>query len=313
MRGFRLRIFSLILTIAILVVSPVGALAASVSATVNCSNLPVFSQPVFSGDTYIGSISKGTQVEVVAINGAWAMITRDGNTGYTGVDYLTPVSATTTRVKGYTVCSSAVYAKASSSSTLMGTLGSGATVYLVGESGDYYKIQNADGSVTGYTKKSNLSPNKPTSNTSSASILDEIKARTVKMDWFSGGGSSLVSRGSYFYIYDILSGTLIYVKRCGGTNHMDIETANKTETAKLKGVYGGEWSWDSRPVIIIANYKCVAGAINGMPHDGNSTLSDNGLDGVICLHLTNSRTHGSDTVNENHQASINWAYSWAHS
>ena len=48
-----------------------------------------------------------------------------------------------------------------------------------------------------------------------------------------------------------------------------------------------------------------------MPH-GDQTITDNGYDGQFCLHLYNSRTHGSDSINSEHQKAIYNAYYWAH-
>ena len=75
---------------------------------------------------------------------------------------------------------------------------------------------------------------------------------------------------------------------------------------------GGSFSWDSRPVILIANGYYVACAINTMPH-GDQTITDNNYDGQFCLHMLGSKTHGSDSVNSEHQKAIQAAYAWAHS
>ena len=48
-----------------------------------------------------------------------------------------------------------------------------------------------------------------------------------------------------------------------------------------------------------------------MPH-GDQTITDNGYDGQFCLHMIDSKTHGSDTVNTEHQKAIRMAYNWAH-
>ena len=42
------------------------------------------------------------------------------------------------------------------------------------------------------------------------------------------------------------------------------------------------------------------------------TITNNGYDGQFCLHMVNSKTHGTGKVNPNHQACINKAYKWAH-
>ena len=94
---------------------------------------------------------------------------------------------------------------------------------------------------------------------------------------------------------------------------MDIEPATAADTEKLRQCLGGEWTYVRTPVILIAEGKCIAASLYGEPHGGTDTVSGNNMDGVVCLHLTNSRTHGSDRVDEDHQAAIREAYNWAHS
>ena len=153
---------------------------------------------------------------------------------------------------------------------------------------------------TGYMKTSALS---------TAKRKTSWKSKVVAMNWFDGG-QNVLSVGGYGTIYDIRTGVKIRIKRMGGHNHADVEPATKADTAKLKSL-GGGYSWDSRAVILYSNGKYVACAINTMPH-GDQTITNNGYDGQFCLHMLGSRTHGSDKVNENHQAAINQAYNWAH-
>ena len=39
---------------------------------------------------------------------------------------------------------------------------------------------------------------------------------------------------------------------------------------------------------------------------------NNNYDGQFCLHMVGSKTHGSDSVNSEHQSAIRKAYNWAH-
>ena len=287
-----------------------GGAQAAVDAKVTRNNLPVFDSTSFSEEAYLGSLNKGTVVSVLAVKGAWAKIELNGRVGYTGAEYLDKVEEeSATRVKGYANQNATVYKSASASASKLGTISKGTAVYAVGVSGKFCRVQNAAGTVTGYVYTSCLSKTPPSDN-SAASTLQQNKAKVIKLDWFDGG-SSLVDRGCYYHIYDIKSGQLIRVKYTTGTNHMDLEPATAEDTAKLKRACGG-WSWERRPVILIAEGRFIAASINCMPHGGEDTLSGNDMDGVICLHMTNSRTHGSDNVDEDHQAAINAAYNWAH-
>jgi hypothetical protein len=44
-----------------------------------------------------------------------------------------------------------------------------------------------------------------------------------------------------------------------------VEPANASDTAVLKRMYGGTWSWTARAVLLIAGGHYIAGAINACP------------------------------------------------
>lgn len=142
-------------------------------------------------------------------------------------------------------------------------------------------------------------------------VANAMKPYVTAPDWFKSG-SKVLKRNQYGYLYDIKTGLLMRIKRMGGLNHADVEPATMADTAKLLKIAGGAFSWNSHSCILIAGGKYVACAINTMPH-GRQTIKDNGFDGQFCLHMVNSLTHGSTTVNKTHQAAIKAAYKWAHS
>ncbi len=135
------------------------------------------------------------------------------------------------------------------------------------------------------------------------------KHKVRLMDWYHGG-SSVLRLDGYGYIYDIKTGITIRVKRCGGTSHADLEPATKKDTYKLWKLDHG-FSWERRPVILFCHGKYVDCSINTKPH-GKQTIRNNGYKGQFCLHMANSRTHGSKRVDEEHMACVRRAYDWAH-
>jgi len=125
--------------------------------------------------------------------------------------------------------------------------------------------------------------------------------KVVEMDWYDSDVSSLVyKRGGTAKIIDCETGTVIKIRRVGGSNHMDVEPLTAEDTAKLKKIYGGTWSWKRRSVVLVADGKYIAASINGMPH-GAEISTTNNFDGQFCLHTTNSRTHGTNKVDGEHQ------------
>lgn len=268
----------------------------------------VFAQPDVSSPHL--SVSKGLNVTLTAMNGVWAQVRRDGVTAYCPLASL----SLRNRLHGYVSSDSYLYLEASTRSTRSpAKLSINTDVYVLGIDGSFFRVENADGSIVGYIPMSNVSNTKvqvAPYTPSLEDIVNAMKQNVVVMDWYNGG-SSVLKKGEYGLLYDIESGSVISIKRMGGSSHADIEPASKDDTAKLLQMCGGKFSWDSRSVILIANGKCVAAAINTMPH-GDQTIYDNGYDGQFCLHLYNSRTHGSDSVNSEHQKAIYNAFYWAH-
>jgi LysM repeat protein len=104
-------------------------------------------------------------------------------------------------------------------------------------------------------------------------------------------------------IIDVATGLSFEVKRRGGHNHADIEPLTSADTAVLKQIYGGTWSWVRRAVIVVTGGRRIAASINGMPHGGQS-ISGNNCNGHICLHFLGSRTHASNALDADHQRMV---------
>lgn len=277
------------------------ASAASMSAFFH-SNATIYQYPSTSSASL--AVPRGTTCTITAMNNGWAQITRAGITAYCPTYSL----CFSNRIKGYTNKSCKIYAQASTSSA-SATLGANTEVYIIGIGGGYFWVQNANASVTGFIPTGDVSNQKTAVQQAKQETFD-FRPYVVAMEWYNGG-SKVLKRGAYTTMLDLMSGQLISIKRMGGSSHMDVEPATAADTAKLLAACGGEWSWDSRPVILYADGKFIACAINTMPH-GDQTIFDNNYDGQFCLHMLGSKTHGSNKVNDLHQEAIYAAYAWAH-
>ena len=162
--GAAKRCFAAVLIILMTMACCSQALAASVKAKINSSSARVYNVPSTSAKASVSAV-KGIRVSITGYANGWARISYNGHTGYMQSKYLNLVN----RVKAYTSKSTPVYKQASSSSSRLGTLSAASTVYVVGRSGSYYRVQNQSGSVTGYIAGSNLSSRKPSTSGSSAS------------------------------------------------------------------------------------------------------------------------------------------------
>ena len=95
-------------------------------------------------------------------------------------------------------------------------------------------------------------------------------------------------------VYDIKTGLTYHVKSFSNGRHADVETVSHKDTEIMKQTFNGVWSWDVRPVLVTINGRTMAASINGMPH-GGGVISDNGMDGQVCIHFQGSSTHNGNT------------------
>lgn len=113
----------------------------------------------------------------------------------------------------------------------------------------------------------------------------------------------LFPRKSSAVMVDVDTGLKVNIYRYGGTLHADIEPKTSKDTATLKKIYGGKWSWTRRAVILEVGGRRIAASINGMPHGGQD-IRNNDFDGQICMHFLDSRVHNSNKVCPDHQAMV---------
>ncbi len=138
-----------------------------------------------------------------------------------------------------------------------------------------------------------------------------------KIDWYTGGIQEMLPRGANFKIYDVKTGIVWWAHRWAGGRHMDIETLTAADSARLCEIYGvknlqeivDNNMWQRRPCLITIGTRTFAASLDGMQHnpDGD-TIANNGMDGQVCLHFTNSEGHASQSVSVWHKEAIEYAY-----
>lgn len=136
--------------------------------------------------------------------------------------------------------------------------------------------------------------------------FNRLKGSVILLDWFKGGADWL-SRGSYFTITDVKTGLSFKARRFGGWYHADSEPASAADTAIMKRIAGGRWSWDRRAIWVTIGSKTVAASMHCMPHMANPTKNDN-FDGHFCVHLYNSKVHETGQPCPRHQSKVQAAY-----
>ena len=143
---------------------------------------------------------------------------------------------------------------------------------------------------------------KPTPKPSSGSSGSSSSSKYgIMADWSEV--NRLAPRGSTFTVKDFYTGITYTCYRMGGSKHMDVEPKTKEDTAKMKKSMGGKWTWQRRPLLVKIKGKWYAASLYGEPH-GQQTIYDNNMDGQVCIHFLNSRTHGTNIKDPDHQRCI---------
>lgn len=101
-------------------------------------------------------------------------------------------------------------------------------------------------------------------------------------------------------VTDVESGIAFKAQRRAGSRHADMQPLTKADSAAMKAIYGGAWSWRRKAVIVEADGERIAASMHGMPHGGDG-IPGNGFNGHFCIHFPGSTTHGSGLVDVDHQ------------
>ncbi len=96
--------------------------------------------------------------------------------------------------------------------------------------------------------------------------------------------------GRTYTVTDYNTGTQFSLTFTGGSNHAEVEASSAADTAVIKTVFGNAFSYFKRPVVIAIGEKNVAASLQGFPH-GSDTISQNDMDGHLCLYFQGSLSH----------------------
>lgn len=125
----------------------------------------------------------------------------------------------------------------------------------------------------------------------------------VNIDWWTGGIQDIYAKGTIAEITDIETGITWHEMRRGGSSHADVQPVTAQDTEAFKAAAGGAWSWQRRAIWVSIDGVRYAASMNCMPH-GDGAIQDNNFPGHHCIHFLNSRTHGGDNLDEEHQACV---------
>lgn len=295
------------LLLAVMMIQAIPAYAAS-AYVVKTSNAKLYAEA--SSKSKAVKVGKGKAVSVYETNGNWARVKVSGKAGYMLKSALTPKSSSASS-SGYKTLSSG--SKGSAVKKLQSRLNSKGYLSAGHVTGTYDSATAL--AVRQFTLLNNLSASSKATASMQKKLFSSAcksKPNVSNANWFKCGISSIFPRsGGRAYIVDVQTGIKLKIRRVGGTNHADVEPATKTDTSKLKKIYNGAFSWDSRGVVLIVGGKYFAAAINSYPH-GAQISHSNGYDGQFCLHLNGSKTHGTEAHNPYHQQNVEKVYEYFH-
>lgn len=113
--------------------------------------------------------------------------------------------------------------------------------------------------------------------------------------------------GSTATLQDFATGHQFNIYRLFGANHADCEPLTADDSCIMRKCFGGDWSWERRAAILLIDGNAIACSIAGMPHGTSQDIYGNDFDGHFDLHFLNSRTHGTDKVDPDHQTAVHTA------
>ena len=145
------------------------------------------------------------------------------------------------------------------------------------------------------------------------------------LEWFSEA-QYVIPINADFRVVDLATGKSFNARRTVGSGHADCETLTANDTAIMKEIWGGNFNWNKRSVLIEYKGRTIAASAAGMMHAGNdgapggewtSWRSDgygaginydyikgNNAHGHFDLHFYKSIGHSSGVENKTHQENV---------
>ena len=297
--------------IALLPATPLGTALADETGKVTASSLNIRKTPSTEAEK-LRSVKKGTKLTILESDGDWYKVSVGKVVGYVAKKYVTIDGDAPAAAKpSGTIASLGDAPKASKPGDnnnhvkkLQQAL-SIAGYYTGNITGNYG--EKTEQAVRAFQKAKGLSVDGIAGNGTIKALFGSTAAggntiKTEKPNWFDGG-KNLIPKGAVFTVKDVRTGKTFKARRWSGSNHIDAEPYNSDATKTIKSIYGGSFSWDRRPILILYKDHVYAASMNGMPH-GEQTIKGNDFEGHFCVHFYKSKTHGTDKVDSDHQDAV---------
>ena len=161
-----------------------------------------------AGTSYsvLGSLSKGTKVEVISTTNGWSKISYNGSTGYVSSQYLSDNTTSTNTTTKYVAATTLnVRSGAGTSYSVLGSLSKGTKVEVISTTNGWSKI-NYNGSI-GYVSSQYLSSSSTDSSTSiTLSSVNKVISLAKSLlgksyVWGAQGPSTFDCSGFTYYVF----------------------------------------------------------------------------------------------------------------
>jgi len=237
------------------------------------------------------TLNSGTSVDVLEHDPAgWSSVRTNGTTGFIRSDLLvlpghaaifgTSVAQAPTTLK--TVGGVNFRAEPSTDARIISVLNTGTSVEVLEYDPDGWSKVRSNGS-TGYIR---------------SDLLGEGAGSVELLSW--SAAREIIRTGVNMRVVDVRTGSSFTLRCFSKNGHADVEPVTQADTDTISRTRGGTWSWAARPVWVTIGNRTLAASLNGMPHAG-STISNNGMNGHLCLHfwgtITNNKSYEKDLNN----------------
>lgn len=99
--------------------------------------------------------------------------------------------------------------------------------------------------------------------------------------------NSIFSIGKTAVITDFNTKKQFTVTRTGGNNHAHVETVSEKDTSVFLSVFGNDYTWEKRGVLVSVDGNTYAASLFGYPNSSDS-IPNNNMNGSLCLYFSGS-------------------------
>lgn len=114
---------------------------------------------------------------------------------------------------------------------------------------------------------------------------------------------TLLSPGMVYTITDYNTGASFAMAYTGGESHAEMECQDAYNAGIYREVFGGEYNYSKRAVVVSAGGRQIAASLSGWPHGGDQYAA-NDMAGHACLFFEESLSHVGNLPDAEHQELI---------